>query len=126
MSLSSLCRSFKFAFAGIGHAFKTQRNFRIHCGITLLVLVMGLGLRISFDQWAILFVMIALVFQAELVNTALEALVDKVSPEIHSLAKVAKDCAAGAVLVTVMGAVVVGMLIFGPKLWAVFQRLVLG
>ena len=121
-----MLRSFKFACEGIAHAFRTQRNFRIHCGITLLVLVMGLALRISFDQWAILFVMIALVFQAELINTALEALVDKVSPEVHPLAKVAKDCAAGAVLVTAMGAVVVGVLIFGPKLWAVFQRLVLG
>jgi diacylglycerol kinase len=116
--LQSFLRSFKFAFEGIAHAFKTQRNFRIHCGITLLVLVMGLALRISLDQWAILFVMIALVFFAELVNTALEAIVDKVSPEIHPLAKVAKDCTAGAVLVTAIGAIIVGLLIFGPKLWA--------
>jgi diacylglycerol kinase len=118
MRLLAFLSSFKFAFEGIAHAFKTQRNFRIHCGITLLVLVIGIALRISLDQWAILLVMIALVFQAELVNTALESLVDKVSPEVHPLAKVAKDCAAGAVLITAIGAVIVGLLIFGPKLWA--------
>ena len=79
---------------------------------------MGFGLRVSLDQWAILLTMIALVFHAEIINTALEAIVDKVSPEFHPLAKVAKDCAAGAVLVTALAAVIVGLLIFGPKLLA--------
>jgi diacylglycerol kinase len=120
MKLFAFLRSFKFAFEGIAHTFRTQRNFKVHCGITVLVVGMGLALGIGPSEWAILAVTIALVFQAELVNTALEALVDKVSPEFHPLAKVAKDCAAGAVLVTALGAVVVGVLVLGVRVWALF------
>jgi diacylglycerol kinase len=116
MKASSLISSFRFAFAGIAHAFKTQRNFKVHCGVSVLVLGMGLALQIDLSEWAIIAIAAGLVFQAELVNTALEALVDKVSPERHPLAKVTKDCAAGAVLVTALAAVLVGLLVFGPKL----------
>lgn len=108
--------SFKFALEGIVHAFRTQRNFKIHSAITLAVVVAGAVLGVSTDQWAILVLTIALVFVAELVNTSLEAVVDHVSPEFHALAKVAKDCAAGAVFVAAMMAVIIGLLVLGPKL----------
>lgn len=98
------------------YAFRTQRNFKIHCAIACAVIVVGLMLGLSPEQWAILAVVAGLVFQAELFNTALEAVVDHVSPEFHTLAKVAKDCAAGAVFFTALTAVVVGVLILGPKI----------
>jgi diacylglycerol kinase (ATP) len=116
MRARSLIESFGFAFQGLAYAFRTQRNFKIHCFITVLVIILGLLLRIDLDHWAALGVVIGLVFQTELTNTAVEAIVDKVSPEFHELAKVAKDCSAAAVLVTAMAAVVVGIFILGPRL----------
>jgi diacylglycerol kinase len=98
------------------HAFKTQRNFKVHCGVLLGVVLMGLWLKVGLGEWAMVALAAGLVLQAELVNTALEAIVDHVSPEFHALAKVAKDCAAGAVLVSALAAVIVGLLIFLPKL----------
>jgi diacylglycerol kinase len=114
----NLIASFGFALEGIAHAFRTQRNFKLHVGITLAVVIAGVLLDISAEQWAILAVTIALVLQAELVNTALEAVVDHVAPEFHALAKIAKDCAAGAVFVCAVVAVIVGLLILGPRLLA--------
>lgn len=117
-----LLRSFGFAVEGIVHTYKTQANFRIHTWITVGIIIAIFALRVSLDQAAILVLLIGLVLQAELFNTALEAIVDHVSPEYHALAKIAKDCAAGAVFVTAGVAIVVGALVFGPKLWAVFAR----
>lgn len=114
--LVALLASFGYAFAGIAHAARTQRNFRIHIVITSLVILLGTWLRLSAERWAILVLTIGVVFQAELVNTALEAIVDKVSPEFHPLAKIAKDCVAGAVLVLAVAAVIVGGLVMGPRL----------
>ena len=122
MRAASLISSFRYALAGIAHAAHTQRNFKIHVGISALIFVVGVWLRVSLDQWAILAVMAALVFQAELVNTALEAIVDKASPEVHPLAKIAKDCAAGAVLVSALFAVIVGLLILGPPLLEIIRH----
>jgi diacylglycerol kinase len=118
----NLLASFHFAAQGIAHAFRTQRNFRVHCGITLAVIVVGLMVGLSFEQWAILAVVTGLVFQAELTNTALEAIVDRVSPEFHALAKVAKDCAAGAVFISAGVAVIVGLLILGPGLIGILSQ----
>ena len=115
-----LIASFGFALEGIVHAFRTQRNFKVHVGVTLAVILAGVLLGISVEQWAILALAIALVLQAELVNTALEAVVDHVAPEFHALAKVAKDCAAGAVFICAIIAVIVGLLILGPKVLALF------
>lgn len=114
MRALNLLASFRFAFEGIAYAFRTQRNFKAHCAITVAIILVGLWVGLSLDQWAILGVVTGLVFHAELVNTALEAVVDKASPEIHPLAKIAKDCAAAGVLVTAVTAVIVGALILGP------------
>ena len=118
MKAPNLLASFRFAFEGIVYAFRTQRNFKLHCTITAAIIVIGLWVGLPLEQWAILVVVMGVVFHAELVNTALEAVVDKASPEIHPLAKVAKDCAAASVLVAAIMAVVVGLLILGPKLLA--------
>jgi diacylglycerol kinase len=118
MRSASLLASFGYAFQGARYAFRTQRNLKVHSVITILVVLAGALLRISLDQWTVLAVVIGLVFQTELTNTAVEAVVDRVSPEYHMLSKVAKDCSAAAVLVTALAAVVVGMLIFLPHILA--------
>ena len=113
-----LMRSFGFAGQGIGYAIRTQANVRIHLTITALVIGAGLWLQLNPIEWAILIVMISVVLSAELFNTALEATLDRVSVEEHPLAKIGKDVAAGAVFVCAIGAVIVGLLIFGPRLLA--------
>jgi diacylglycerol kinase len=117
-AMRRLIRSFGFALAGLTHAFGTQQNFRIHAVITACVIAAGIALRVTATEWAVLAITIGVVMQAELFNTALEAIVDKVSPERHDLARIAKDCAAAAVVVSALAAVGVGMAIFGPRLLA--------
>jgi diacylglycerol kinase (ATP) len=116
--MKRLIRSFGFAGQGIGYAIRTQVNVRIHLTITALVIGVGLWLQLNPIEWSILVVMISVVLSAELFNTALEATLDRVSVEEHPLAKIGKDVAAGAVFVCAIGSVIVGLLIFGPRLLA--------
>ena len=97
---------------------RTQRNSWIHATATVCVIGLGLWLSLSFIQWAILALTIGLVWMAEFVNTALEAVVDLASPDIHPLARVGKDVGAAAVLVAAITSVIVGLLILGPAVWA--------
>ncbi len=120
ITMHRLIRSFGYAFQGIGHSLKTQANLRIHVAITLAVIVAGLWLQLSPIEWAILVVTIMIVLSAELFNTAIEAAIDRVGSEPHPHSKIAKDAAAGAVLISAIGAVIVGLLIFGPRLLALF------
>lgn len=113
-----LLYSFRYAFSGLWHVLRTQRNARIHLLAALAVTAMGLWLRLDAFRWAVLILTIALVFFAEMINTVAEAIVDLSTADYHPLAKVAKDVCAGAVLVTAMAAVVVGLLILGPPLLA--------
>ncbi|GAC1582404.1 MAG: hypothetical protein NVS3B7_17830 [Candidatus Elarobacter sp.] len=103
-----LAAAFRYAFEGFSAAWRTQRNVRIHTAIAGAVAVAGVLLRLSPLAWAIVALACALVFTAELLNTALEAVVDLVSPGEHPLAKRAKDVAAAGVLVAVLGAVAAG------------------
>jgi diacylglycerol kinase len=112
--------SFGFAFAGIWYLLCTQRNARIEVVIGAGACAMGWWLGITREQWAVLAITIAIVLILEGLNTAIEAAIDLAMPEIHPLAKTAKDLAAGMVLIAAMMAIVVGGLIFGPLLW---QRL---
>lgn len=116
-----LLSSFVFAFAGISYCFRTQRNFRIHISIALLATLAGIFLGLTWVEWAVFATMVTLVLGAEMTNTMVEALVDLVTQEYHPLAKVAKDVAAGVVLLCAIGSVVVGVLIFLPKLKAVLD-----
>ena len=103
---------FGYAFRGIWHAICCERNFRVHIVAVLTVVYFGAVFGISKTEWAILVLVMASVLAAELVNTAVEAIVDKVSSEKCSLARIAKDCASGAVLVLALGAVVVASIVF--------------
>lgn len=111
----SLGSAFKNAFAGIAHA-ATQRNFKIELGFAVAAIVLGVALQISFTQWAVIFTCIGVVLAGECVNTAIEAVVDLVSPEYHELAKHAKDCAAGAVLIMSIGALFVAAFVYLPPI----------
>ena len=109
-------KSFSFAFSGLKEAFKNEPNFRIHLLLAIIVLVLGITLNISAIEYTILVITISFVLISELINTTLEALVDLVSPEIQEKAKVAKDVSAGAVLISAITAILVGLSIFLPKL----------
>lgn len=117
--LLSLIRSFGYAFAGVWYLLRTQRNAQIHCLVGLCALALGAVLRIERWEWLGLALIITIVLAAEGVNTAVEAAVDLAAGGAHHpLAKVAKDVAAGAVLLCAIAAVVVGCIIFLPHLWA--------
>ena len=110
-----LPESFSHAFDGILIG-TGERNMRIHMGFALLVVIFGLLLQISVTEWCLCFVLFGLIMGLELVNTAVEAVVDLVTEEYHPLAKRAKDAAAGAVLIAAVMAAVTGLIIFIPRL----------
>jgi diacylglycerol kinase (ATP) len=110
--------SFRHAFSGWWYVIRTQRNAWIHAVASASVLTIGLYLNLDFDHWAVLTLAVSGVWMAEFFNTAMEAVVDLASPQLHPLAKVGKDVAAAAVLVAAGAAAVVGLLILGPPLWA--------
>lgn len=113
-----LIRSFDRAFAGVWHALQTQQNMRIHLAATMSVAVLGFYLKLDFTQWAVLGLTIGFVLVAEMFNTVAEAAMDAATPYYHPLVRVAKDVAAGAVLITAIVSVIVGLLILGPPLLA--------
>ena len=112
----SLSRSFRHAFAGLAYAVRTQPNICIHLLAAAGVILIALWLKLSLVELGLLVLTIGLVLVAELVNTAIEALVDLVSPEPHPKAKVVKDVSAGAVVVAAIVSVAIGILILGPPL----------
>jgi diacylglycerol kinase len=112
---------FGYAFAGLWYALRTQRNVRVQVAIAILAIVLGIVLRISAVEFAMIFVAITGVFIAEMFNTVFEICVDLAAPEYHPLAKIAKDVAAGAVLLSAMLAVVIGLFVFGPHLWGLIR-----
>lgn len=113
---SPLLRSFAHAIDGIIAGLKAERNMVIHFGVTMLVIVLGFLLRLRAWEWTILIILFALVLAAELINTAVEAAVDLISPDQTEKARLAKDTAAGAVLLCALAAAVVGIIIMGPKI----------
>jgi diacylglycerol kinase (ATP) len=114
----NLISSFRYAFAGVRYAFVTQRNFRIHTLIGTIAIALGLLVQISAVKMSVIGITIAFVLALELLNTALESVVDlTVKQTYHELAKVAKDCAAGAVLIGALAALfVAGVILFPPLL----------
>ena len=113
----NLFLSFKYAWAGVSYAFATQRNFRIHTFVGIFAVSLGVFLEIEAVEMAVVTVTCAIVMVLELINTAIESVVDlTVKQSYHELAKIAKDCAAGAVLVSAIAAVAVAAFILLPPL----------
>jgi diacylglycerol kinase len=113
---SSRIRAFRYAFQGWWFVIRTQRNAWIHAVISLIVVSLCAWLRLEARDWAVIVIAIAMVWTAEFLNTALEAVVDLASPQQHYLAKVGKDVGAAAVLIAAFSSVVIGLLIIGPPL----------
>lgn len=111
-----MLEKFRAAVLGVGYCLKTQINMTLHFAAMFLVIGLGLYFRVQPWEWAALVIVITLVLTAEIINTAIEVTVNLCTQKYHPLARIAKDVAAGAVFVTAAGAVVVGYLIFGPRL----------
>ena len=114
-------KGFVYAFSGLWYAFRTQRNARVHLTLALFAILLGIFLHISAVEFAIIFIAITGVFISEMFNTVIELCVDLASPEYHPLAKIAKDVAAGTVLLNAILAVIIGLFIFGPHLWTLLR-----
>jgi diacylglycerol kinase len=121
--LHSRATSFRYAFSGWWFVIRTQRNAWIHALISVAVVIVSSWLKLSARDWAVIVVAIAMVWTAEFINTALEAVVDLASPQQHYLARVGKDVGAAAVLIAAASAALIGLLIIGPPLWLRLQSL---
>jgi len=112
----TLGESFFYAVSGILYAFRTQRNIKIHFMVSLLVIIFSFLLKLNIIELLIVSITITLVLTAEMINTAIESVVDMYTQEYHPLARAAKNVAAGAVLVSAVNAVVIGYFIFFKKI----------
>ena len=116
----SLFSSFKYAFSGIFAVIKKERNIKIHLLAMILVSIFGFIFKLSTTEWLICLILFGVVLSAELFNTAIEVTVDLAMPEKNEKAKLAKDAAAGAVLILAIFAAIIGIIIFAPKIIALF------
>ena len=112
--------SFTYPIKGLRYAYRNEQNLAVDVGVALLVTIAGFIFKLNLVEWAILALTIGLVISCELINTAIEAVVDLVTEDYHPLAKVAKDTAAAAVFVFAIVAIIVGLIIFLPKVVALF------
>jgi diacylglycerol kinase len=108
--------AFKHAFSGLFYVLRTQKNSWVHATATVLAILLAALLRLQSLQFALLLVVIGIVWAAEIINTSIEAIVDMVSPDHNRLAKIAKDASAAAVLVTALLSIAVGIILLGPPL----------
>ncbi|MFZ2360173.1 MAG: diacylglycerol kinase family protein [Anaerolineae bacterium] len=115
--------SFSAAMRGAAYTIRTQRNTHIELAAAVVVVAAGLWLRIEALAWAVLALTVATILALEAVNSAVEAVVDLVSPDYHELARTAKDCAAGAMIFAVLGSLGVAAAIFGPPLFHLLRPL---
>ncbi|MBU1177804.1 diacylglycerol kinase family protein [Patescibacteria group bacterium] len=115
-----LLKSFKYAGKGIFYAFREEQNIKIHFLLAIVAILLAIYFQISIGEIIALVVVISLVLVAELINTVLERIVDIIKPRMHPYAKSIKDMQAGTVLVAAAAALVVGLLIFAPRVWQIF------
>jgi len=121
INLNKLTFSFKCAFEGIGYALKSDQNLRIHFFVAFIVILLSLYFRVNPFEMGILGIMILLVISTEMINSAIEQMVDLITNEHKQEAKIAKDVSAGMVLLTAIGSVIVGFLIFLPYIIRLFK-----
>lgn len=118
--IKSRAKSFRFAFSGIWHVLRTQKNAWIHAITSIFVIGIGLWLGLPASSWAVIVLVMGIVWMAECLNTAIEAVVDIASPTSHPLARISKDTGAAAVLFTAICAIIIGFLVLLPPLWSKF------
>ncbi len=122
--LKRLIKSFTYAFSGLKYAFKYEQNILVHSLATILVIIAGIFFKISYLEWISIFLIIGLVIATELINTSIEATIDLITDQINPLAKIAKDTAAAAVLVFGFTALIIGFIIFLPKIINMFGGII--
>ena len=125
-SVRSRLESFGHAFRGIASLMRSEHNARIHAVATILVVGLGIGLEIDRLEWLAIILTISVVWSAEAINTGIEALCDVVSPEQDPRIETVKDAAAGAVLIAALGALGVGLLVFGPRVLLMIESVLTG
>lgn len=116
--------SLRYAVEGIGYCIKTQRNMKIHIAIAALAAACCIILQVGMVELVLIINSISMVFICEIINTAVEKAVDTATQEYHPIAKIAKDVAAGAVLVAALNSVIVGFLVFGKYLWIIVLEVI--
>lgn len=109
-------KSFKYAFEGYNYLFKEEHNSRIHLFFTVLVIILGFVFKINYLEWIVILFAIALVIITEILNTTIEKIADFISPQQHIKIKVIKDLAAAAVFTSAIISIIIGLIIFIPKL----------
>lgn len=109
-------KSFGYSIEGLKYAYKYEQSMFIHLIVTALVIIINIIFNVSAFEWLVTFLAIGMVLAAELINTAIEAVVDLVTMEIHPLAKIAKDCGSAATFVLAMMAAVIGLIVYVPYL----------
>ena len=120
-SLKRFFKSFGYGFKGFVSAIKTEQNLLIELVIAIIIIISGILLKLTTVEWAIIVLTIGLVIFAELINTSIEYTVDMAMPEMHPLAKISKDVSAAAVLFASFISIVIGLLIFLPKIIDLFK-----
>lgn len=118
VNLRGLARSFQYAFKGFWYVVKNEQSFRLHLFASLIVVILMVYFSVKLWEAIILFLVITLVLVLELINTIFEKMIDVLKPRIHYYVEVIKDIMAAAVLVASIGALIVGILIFGPYFWS--------
>ena len=116
-----IINSFKYAIEGIITAFKKENNMKIHVLIMTIIIICGFIFKISVVEWFICIIMFGLVLASELINTSIESTIDLVTTKIDINAKIAKDTAAGAVLIIAIASIIIGLVIFLPKILNLFS-----
>ncbi len=119
-SLSDRIKSFRYAISGLRVLFKEEHNARVHLAITFLVIILGVFFGLSVTEWVVIVLTIGFVLVTEILNTAIEDIADFISPQRDVRIKRIKDLGAAAVLLSAVTAVVIGGIIFLPKLWELF------
>jgi diacylglycerol kinase (ATP) len=120
-SFSGRIRSFRYAFRGVRLILTSQHNAWVHFAATIAVIIAGTFARLGRDEWCWLIIVMMAVWTAEALNTAFELLCDVASPDFHPIVEKAKDAAAGAVVLSAVGSVAVGLLIFTPHMMSVIR-----
>lgn len=116
-----LINSFKYAIEGIIASFKTERNMKLHILAMIIVILLGIVVKLSKLEWIICIILFAIVISGELFNTAIETTVDIAMPYRNEKAKLAKDVSAGAVLIIAIASLIIGVIIFAPKILAMLK-----
>lgn len=116
-----LVNSFKYAIQGIIASFQTERNMKLHVLAMILVILLGFIVKLSRLEWEICIILFAMIISGELFNTAIETTVDIAMPQKNEKAKLAKDVSAGAVLIIAIGSLIIGIIIFMPKIMEILK-----